>query len=70
MSNITNLKCLNLNELTSLIGISRSSIYDRMNPRSKRYDPSFPKPLKLGSAVRWRLKDISEWLEDRASITS
>ena len=32
-----------------LIGLSKNAVYDRLNPKSPRHDPSFPKPVKLGS---------------------
>jgi len=48
MSTLQNtVQMLRLHELIKLIGLSRSSIYDRLNRRSKRYDPNFPRPLKL-----------------------
>lgn len=53
--------------LESIISLSRSSIYDRLNPKSKRYDPTFPKPIKFGHSTRWRLSEVSEWIEARAA---
>lgn len=32
--------------------ISKSSYYDRINPRSPRYDPKMPKPIKIGRTRR------------------
>ncbi|HDT6080180.1 TPA: AlpA family phage regulatory protein, partial [Aeromonas veronii bv. veronii] len=50
---------------------SRSTIYDRLNPKSKRYDPSFPKPLRLGeSAIGWQLSEILIWIGDRQPVIS
>ena len=40
------IQMLKLHELSKLIGLSRSSIYDRMNPKSARYDAHFPAPIK------------------------
>lgn len=59
-------QCVTINELTNIIGISRSSIYDRMDTKSKRYDATFPQPLKLGTAARWRLDEVDEWIELRS----
>ena len=53
--------------LESIISLSRSSIYDRLNPKSKRYDPTFPKPIKFGHSTRWRLSEVSEWIESKAA---
>ncbi|MGG5415670.1 AlpA family phage regulatory protein [Edwardsiella tarda] len=53
-------------ELTMILGISRSSIYEKLNPRSKYYDADFPKPVRLGSAsVGWRYTAIDEWISSR-----
>ncbi len=58
-------RVVRMKEVSHLIGLSRSTIYDRLNPRSTRYDPSFPKPLKIGvSAVGWSLEDIMLWIKN------
>ncbi|HBB5098319.1 AlpA family transcriptional regulator [Escherichia coli] len=56
-------RILRMAELTRLLGISRSTIYEKMNPASKYYDATFPRPVRLGSsAVGWRASAIDEWL--------
>ncbi|HGI5215519.1 AlpA family phage regulatory protein [Providencia rettgeri] len=60
------LRILRMTELTVLLGISRSSIYEKLNPRSKYYDPDFPKPIKLGaSSVGWQYASVEKWLTSR-----
>lgn len=66
-TSIATIQMLRLPELIKLIGLSRSSIYDRLNPRSKRYDPDFPKPIKLNRASRWLLSEVEEWIRDKMS---
>lgn len=57
------MKILRLPAVIETCGLSRSSIYDLLNPKSKRYDKNFPKPLKLSScAVGWFQHEINEWL--------
>ncbi|WP_315809341.1 helix-turn-helix transcriptional regulator [Pseudomonas sp. C9-3] len=57
--------------LVQLIGLSRSTIYDRMNPKSPRYDSTFPLPVKLsgaickGGAVAWVEEEIAGWIRAR-----
>jgi prophage regulatory protein len=64
-------RVIRLKELIKLIGLSRSTIYDRLNPRSKRFDPLFPKPLKLGeSAIGWQLGDVLTWIGDLQPVSS
>ncbi|WP_032881231.1 AlpA family phage regulatory protein [Acinetobacter sp. WC-323] len=52
-------------DLEELTGLSRSTIYDRMNSKSKRYDPDFPKPVKFGHLTRWRLSEVQAWIQSK-----
>lgn len=61
---------IRLKQLSIRVGLSRSTIYDRINPRSSRYDATFPKPFKLGSfAVGWLEEDVSAWLHRCVSVS-
>lgn len=52
-----------LPELLKILGISRSSVYLKINPKSKYYDELFPKPVKLGDkAVGWILRDVFNYV--------
>lgn len=60
------LRILRMAELTAFLGISRSSIYEKLNPKSRYYDAEFPKPVRLGAAsVGWRATAIDEWIASR-----
>ncbi|MCW6567572.1 helix-turn-helix transcriptional regulator [Yersinia ruckeri] len=60
------LRILRMAELTKLVGISRSSIYEKLNPKSKYYDACFPKPVRLGAAsVGWRSTSVEAWIASR-----
>lgn len=60
-------KLVRLSELIELIRLGRSTIYDKMDPKSKRYDATFPRPIKIGvSAIAWRLTEIQIWVDSRA----
>lgn len=51
---------LRLPDVIEQIGLSRSSIYQKMA------EGSFPKPIRLGKrAVGWLKKDIDNWLENK-----
>ncbi|MIB44050.1 AlpA family phage regulatory protein [Escherichia coli] len=71
MSNVSaqkthSLRILRMTELTAILGISRSSIYEKLNPKSRYYDAEFPKPVRLGAAsVGWRFTAIDEWIASR-----
>lgn len=56
--------------LCARLGLSKSSVYDKLSPNSPRYDPDFPKPIKLGhSAVGWLEESIDQWLERRIELS-
>ena len=54
-------------DLEGRLKLSRSTIYDKINPASPRHDASFPKPIRLGngSAVGWIEGEVEAWLRDR-----
>ncbi|MGL5110633.1 MAG: helix-turn-helix transcriptional regulator [Vibrio ordalii] len=59
-------RVVRIKELTRIVGLSRSTIYNKLNPKSKGYDPEFPKPLRLGAAsVGWLLSSVDQWLISR-----
>jgi prophage regulatory protein len=60
-------RILRLPELRQRCGLGTTAIYDRLNPKSKRFDPSFPKPIVLGGtqyarAVGWLEHEVECWL--------
>ncbi|MBF8448980.1 MULTISPECIES: helix-turn-helix transcriptional regulator [Aeromonas] len=58
------IKVLRIKDLIGKVGMARSTIYDRLNPKSPRYDSSFPKPIKLGlSAIGWLEHEVDTWIE-------
>lgn len=57
-------RILRIPEVAHRLGMSRSWIYDRLNPRSKRYDVTFPKPIKIGAnATGWLESSIDAWIK-------
>jgi prophage regulatory protein len=49
--------------LEQRVGLSRSTIYDKLNPKSPRYDNTFPRPIRLGgAAVGWLEHEVDDWL--------
>lgn len=60
---------MRLRQLVEYLNLSRSAIYDRLDKKSKRYDKTFPKQIKLGGcggAVGWLKADIDAWLANCA----
>lgn len=57
---------IRLKEVIAFTGISRSAIYGKLNPQSKNYDATFPKPIKLSvNCVGWSAWEIHQWIEDK-----
>lgn len=59
-------RILRMKELSKITGVSPSTLYDWMNAKSKRYDPSFPRAIRLGAAsVGWSLHAVQAWIDSR-----
>lgn len=57
---------LTLLQVMQRTGLSRSTIYNKLNPRSLYHDPSFPRSVRLGSsgvAIRFVEDEVNSWLE-------
>ena len=62
MSN--NLRILRLPAVKDLVGLSRSSIYQRVR------DGLFPAPIGLGGrCIGWIEHEVLDWLSDRVTTT-
>ena len=48
------------------LGFSKTTLWSKGNPKSKYYDPKFPKKIKLGpKMVGWLEDQIDQWLEHK-----
>jgi len=67
LSNQTPAHSINrLPKVKQVTDLSRSTIYNKINPKSPQYDPTFPKPIKLGSrSVGWIEAEVQAWIESR-----
>jgi prophage regulatory protein len=55
--------------VTQKTGVKRSSIYNKINPASKYYDPTFPKPFKLSKrSIGFYAHEVQAWIESRREI--
>lgn len=62
---------LRLKDMIAHTGLSRSTIYDRMDKKSPRYAEDFPKSFPLdGAAIGWFKSDIDAWLENCANTSN
>ncbi|HHT0120834.1 TPA: helix-turn-helix transcriptional regulator [Raoultella ornithinolytica] len=64
--NTQHIKILRMSSVVNKIGVARSTIYDWINPKSPRYDATFPKQRRLGmQSVGWLESELDEWLLKR-----
>jgi len=63
-------KILRMRAVAAKLGIARSTIYDWLNPKSNRYDATFPKQRRLGQqSVGWLEAELDQWLLQRETPT-
>lgn len=59
--------------LEQLTGLSKSTLSDLQNPKSPRFDVTFPSKVRLtgkaGKAVGWFSNEVIEWLESRKVVS-
>ncbi|GAA5003052.1 hypothetical protein GCM10023206_06370 [Acinetobacter puyangensis] len=57
-------KIFNIKVVIEVTALSRSTIYEMINPKSRYYDETFPKPVRLTEVrVGWVSQEIYDWLE-------
>lgn len=57
---------MRLKEVMAMTGLSRSTIYNLMDERSRQYDPTFPKQIPLTlRTVSWNRLEVEEWIHRR-----
>lgn len=65
------IRVLRMKKLQERLGVGRSTVYDWMNPSSPRYNPAFPRPIRLSvgdrGAVGWIESDICRWIDSRVA---
>ncbi|RIX44604.1 MAG: AlpA family phage regulatory protein [Rhodocyclales bacterium GT-UBC] len=70
----TALTILRRRQVETKLSLSRTAIYDRFNPKSPSYDPTFPKPIELGTGknppVGWIEADLDAWIMSKAVIAA
>ncbi len=63
-------RLLRRKQVEQAIGLSRSTIYARLDPKSPHYDSTFPRPISLGSmSVAWVEAEIQNWIAARITAS-
>lgn len=69
MMTIAITQIINIKLVIQLTGLSRSTIYEMLKPKSKYYDPTFPKKVELTvGRVGWVAKEISDWIDSKVAL--
>lgn len=68
-------RAIRLPEVLDLMGgLSKSTLYARLNPSSPSYDPEMPKPFKLGNSVRsptlWWERKMRRYVQAKSNARS
>ena len=62
---------LSIKDVGHYTGLSRSTIYEMINKKSDRYDPTFPKKVQLTQVrVVWVASEIAEWINEKIEARS
>lgn len=63
---------LRLSVVAKRTGLSRSTLYGLMDPKSKYYDATFPKRIyltaRVGGAVGFIESEVNRWIESRTTV--
>lgn len=69
--NQTPIKILRLEQVCSIISLSRSAVYDRLDSKSPRHDRAFPKQIQLGGrAVGFIESEVNAWIQAQIDARS
>ncbi|WP_394752806.1 helix-turn-helix transcriptional regulator [Crenothrix sp.] len=57
-------------QLEQATGLKRTSIYNKLNPKSPQYDPTFPRPINLSSrTIAWVESEVQAWIDSRIAAS-
>jgi predicted DNA-binding transcriptional regulator AlpA len=54
---------LSVAHVAAFLGTSARGVYNRLHRGS-----DFPPPIRIGSSLRWRVEDITAWLDDHRDV--
>lgn len=60
--NPLSVRLLTVGDVLDSCAMSRSGLYDAMNPHSERYDPDLPRPIKCGRRTYFVEAEVFAWL--------
>lgn len=55
-------------QVREVTGLPNSTMYELLDPKSPRHDPTFPRPFPLGARSRgWLAEEVDQWIEIKAA---
>lgn len=55
-------------QVREVTGLPNSTMYELLDPKSPRHDPTFPRPFALGARSRgWLADEVDKWIENKAA---
>ena len=59
---------LRVKQVAERLSISSALVWYKTNPKSRHYDPAFPKPFKVSASVTgWLEREVNTYIEHLAS---
>ncbi|WP_227687532.1 helix-turn-helix transcriptional regulator [Psychrobacter immobilis] len=59
-------RMISIQQVEDCIGLSSTTIYEMVNKKSDRYDPTFPVQVKLSKGrVAWVEREVAAWIESK-----
>lgn len=58
---------IKMKDILKKLPVAESTIYDWLNPKSPRYNPDFPKPIKIGRSTFYSQSEFSRFLKNQSA---
>ena len=72
-SSTSQVELYRLPKMMAITGLGASSIWARLQPTAKQYDPDFPRPISLSAtgrgAVAWISTEVQAWIQRRIDLS-
>lgn len=63
-------RLLRRKQVEQSLGLSRSTIYARLDPKSRHYDPDFPRPIKLSAtSIAFVEAEVQDYIAKRIAAS-
>lgn len=64
----TESRILRAKQVAERLGVTTATVWNKSNPKGRRYDPAFPRPFRVSENVTgWLESEISEYIKHLAA---